>query len=305
MRCISPFFHKDLKIHLACGKCTACLINRRRKWTARMLMENEAHSEGVFVTLTYADEHLPEDKSVSKRELQLFFKRLRKRTGKKLRYFACGEYGDEFGRPHYHAIIWGLPYPSVKTYEDIYCSWNKGHIECRVINAQRIEYTAGYVCKKISKLKELKEKGLEKEFCLMSRRPALGSGFLEKLKEFAFLQNPYDVLSVFKFGNKIFPLDRLIREKLRSALLSEDEIRDIKNLTIESLQDELVNLVLETLGDDEAKMMDNFLRRDVEHFQEVNELVTLANTAFYSSKQHQEDLMLVRRNQRRFVRKDL
>lgn len=303
MRCIAPFFHKELKIHLACGKCVSCLVNRRRKWTARMLMENEAHSDGVFVTLTYAE--IPEDGCVSKRELQLFFKRLRKRTGLKLRYFACGEYGDEFHRPHYHAIIWGLPYPSVKTYETIDKCWGLGFVRCDSISPQRIEYTAGYVCKKISKLKEMKEKGLTKEFCLMSRKPALGSAYIEKLKEWAFLQNPYDVLSVFKFGNKLFPLDRLIREKLRSALLTEDEIRDVKNMTIENMQDALVDMVLETLGDEEAKRMDYFIRSDDDHFQYVNEFTTLANTAFYSSEQHKEDLMLVRRNQRRFVRKDL
>lgn len=300
MRCIAPFFHKDLKIHLACGKCTACLVNRRRKWTARMLMENECHSKGCFITLTYAPEYLPADGSVSKDELQRFFKRLRKYSDKKLRYFACGEYGDRHGRPHYHAIIWGDITP-----DDVLSAWKFGRIDFSPIHKNAIEYVAGYCCKKISKTKELQEQGLTKEFCLMSRRPALGSAFLDKLKDFAFTQHPYDVLSVFKFGNRTFPLDRLMREKLRSALLTEDEIRDIKNLTIETMQDNLVNFVLETLGEEDAKRMDEFCRRDVEHFQDVNELCTLANTAFYSSAQHKEDLMLVRRNQRRFTRKDL
>lgn len=300
MRCIAPFFHKEIKIHLACGKCVACLVNRRRKWTARMLMENETQPKGFFVTLTYDTPFLPENGSVSKPELQKFFKRLRKYSGQKLRYFACGEYGSKRGRPHYHAIIWGDITPN-----DVMNAWKFGRIDFRAIHSNAIEYVAGYCCKKISHTKELKENGKEKEFCLMSRKPALGSAFLSRLYDLAFLQNPYDVCSVFKFGNKLLPLDRLMREKLRSALLSEEQIRDVKNLNIELMQDRLTDFILEQFGEEHAKLYDDFCRRDVEHFQDVNELSTLVNTAFYSSTQHQEDLMLVRRNQRRFERKDL
>ena len=66
-----------------------------------------------FLTLTYADEHLPPNGSLVVADLQKFIKRLRKHYAKrnngiKLRYYACGEYGDRYGRPHYHAIICGL-----------------------------------------------------------------------------------------------------------------------------------------------------------------------------------------------------
>jgi hypothetical protein len=73
-----------------------------------MMHELEYHDSAVFVTLTYDDEQLPADGAISRRELQLFFKRLRKFSGRYLRYFACGEYGGTTGRPHYHAIIYGL-----------------------------------------------------------------------------------------------------------------------------------------------------------------------------------------------------
>lgn len=77
--------------------------------------------KSVFITLTYDDEHLPADHSLHVEELQKFFKRLRKNYGEKIRYFACGEYGEKvrtffdikgqgeaLGRPHYHAIVFGL-----------------------------------------------------------------------------------------------------------------------------------------------------------------------------------------------------
>lgn len=304
MRCISPFFHKELGIQLGCGKCLACRINKRRKWTARMLMENESHNDAVFITLTYDDDQLPPDMSVSKPELQKFFKRLRKRTGKKLRYYACGEYGEERGRPHYHAIIWGLPYPSITTYEDIFYSWKKGFIDCKPVNVERIQYTAGYVCKKYTKHNELVG-DRQKEFSLMSRRPALGSEFLTKLVDFAFTQSPYDVISVFKFGKKTFPLDRLMREKLRNLTMSEEHIRDVKNLTIEMLQDQVLDLVCDVLGDDARLKVDDLLRRGSLHWEEVNELSHLVGSAFYNSQEYQDACMTIRRNQRRLERKDL
>lgn len=63
----------------------------------------------MFVTLTYRDEEMPEPPDVSKDELQRFFKRLRRRIEpRRLRYYACGEYGEKYGRPHYHAAIFGL-----------------------------------------------------------------------------------------------------------------------------------------------------------------------------------------------------
>ncbi|MCE3047900.1 hypothetical protein LW137_00305 [Helicobacter sp. faydin-H23] len=88
-------------------------------------------SSSIFVTLTYSNEFLPSPPSVSKRELQLFLKRLRKALGdKKIRYYACGEYGDTFLRPHYHLIIFGMGNTSeeVKLIEKI---WNKGLIYVR------------------------------------------------------------------------------------------------------------------------------------------------------------------------------
>lgn len=47
------------------------------------------------------------------RHAQLFTMSLRKVNRKvypmkQLRYYACGEYGERFGRPHYHYIIFNL-----------------------------------------------------------------------------------------------------------------------------------------------------------------------------------------------------
>ena len=63
--------------------------------------EASRYSSNCFVTLTYDEDHLPLDRSVSRREVQLFMKRLRKAISPlRVRFFACGEYGERFGRPH-------------------------------------------------------------------------------------------------------------------------------------------------------------------------------------------------------------
>ena len=121
MQCTSPFHIKnpdrfkykkpnelvgDEWLDVPCGHCLACRIARTREWTVRLLHESEFWEDTIFVTLTYDDEHLPSDRSLVPRDLTLFFKRLRKDLGdRKIKYYACGEYGDTFGRPHYHAII--------------------------------------------------------------------------------------------------------------------------------------------------------------------------------------------------------
>lgn len=102
-----PSVYNQFKpISLPCGKCIGCRLEHSRKWAVRCVLEASCHAQNCFVTLTYADEHLPPDGSLCKRDLTLFLKRLRKsRPGQKIRYFACGEYGERLRRPHYHLIL--------------------------------------------------------------------------------------------------------------------------------------------------------------------------------------------------------
>lgn len=67
------------------------------------------HEANSFVTLTYDDAHLPPDGSLRVEHWQKFAKRLRKKAGP-FRFFHAGEYGDRSGRPHYHAVMFGLDF---------------------------------------------------------------------------------------------------------------------------------------------------------------------------------------------------
>ena len=108
-----PFIYEERGLVVPCGKCFACRIKKRREWSLRLYHELEMWNDAQFTTLTYADDSIPSGEglpSLRKRDLQLFFKRLRRHLPEErsIRYFACCEYGDTTGRPHYHAIIYGL-----------------------------------------------------------------------------------------------------------------------------------------------------------------------------------------------------
>lgn len=75
-----------------CGTCSECQISKSKDWSARCYLESLKWAQNCFITLTYDNKHLPKNRTLVKRDLQLFWKRFRKR-GYKVRYMACGEYG--------------------------------------------------------------------------------------------------------------------------------------------------------------------------------------------------------------------
>jgi hypothetical protein len=97
---------KGEELSIPCGKCIGCRLEYSRQWAIRCIHEASLYKDNMFLTLTYDEEHLPEDWSLKKEDFQKFMKRLRKsEPHKKIRFFHCGEYGDINKRPHYHAII--------------------------------------------------------------------------------------------------------------------------------------------------------------------------------------------------------
>lgn len=111
MPCMSPIFIKiperTGRTPVPCGRCVACLQSRRGDWTFRLMEEERRSVKSTFLTLTYQDKFLPMVKgepSLKLADLQSYFKRVRKYSPQ-LKYFAVGEYGEKYQRPHYHAIV--------------------------------------------------------------------------------------------------------------------------------------------------------------------------------------------------------
>jgi len=145
----------------ACGKCLNCRIHHRREWSIRCVHEIYSFNNiGCFITLTYDPEHLPENSTLVKSDLQNFFKRLRNYyPPRTFKYLACGEYGELRGRPHYHVLLFGLSidqdYDTIKKCWNK-CDWNalertarrsaRPHVGC--INSKTANYVCGYIDKK-------------------------------------------------------------------------------------------------------------------------------------------------------------
>lgn len=162
-----------------CGHCLSCRISKAREWSARLLHELSFWPCAVFVTLTYEDSFLPANCSLRKRDLQLFFKRLRKSLGeRKIKYYACGEYGSKKNRPHYHAIIFGLGQD--KQSKDLikdtwrYCQWSNFQDSKAFgsVTYDSCRYVSDYIFKKYNGEKakeEYTDKGLEVPFKISSQ----------------------------------------------------------------------------------------------------------------------------------------
>jgi len=173
-----------------CGRCVGCRLERSRQWAVRMMHEAQVNGPGAFVTLTFAPEHLPSDGSVCVRDWQLFAKRLRKRVGA-FRYFACGEYGDELHRPHYHAALFGLAFSDrvyhglvngFRTYRSpvLESSWPFGFSSFGDLSFESAAYVARYCTKKVlGEASAEHYEGRKPEFATMSRRPGIGAAWWE------------------------------------------------------------------------------------------------------------------------------
>lgn len=214
-----------------------------------------APDQCVFLTLTYSPENLPALGSLVKVDLQLFMKRLRFSKGTGLRFFACGEYGETFRRPHYHVILFGTCFPDMKFFKQagenrLYVSaeldgiWKLGFCTIGGVDFDSCAYVSGYVTKKITGDKAADHYGgREPEFCVMSRRPGLGSGYYEKFGADAHRHDSVIVNGVEaplpRFYDKRYEiidfddLERLKVERRRKARLKAEDNTHKRLLTKE------------------------------------------------------------------------
>lgn len=167
------------------------------------------HEDNCFITLTYNDAHLPPDGSLAVRPWQLFMKKLRKaHEGKNIRFYMCGEYGDNNGRPHFHACVFGYDFPDKVAWRSsqangehtVYRSpeldriWGQGFTSVGSLTFESAAYVARYVTKKVSGEKaEAHYQGKKPEFATMSRRPGIGATWFQ---EFGADVYPHDFVVV-------------------------------------------------------------------------------------------------------------
>lgn len=168
----------DTNLQLPCGTCLGCQSVRAQHWALRCQLEAQDHRDTAVTTLTYDNEHVPP--TLSKHHYQLWMKRLRKAAPQRVRHFGCGEYGEQYGRPHYHVILFGLHYRSPLIQD----AWPHGLTHNDNVSVEAIQYVTNYTLKKGWR-HAAKEERLDPDtgelytfqppFQLMSRRPGIGA----------------------------------------------------------------------------------------------------------------------------------
>lgn len=187
----------DNQLMLPCGRCIGCRLERSRQWSVRIMHESQLYDSNCFITLTFDDDHLKSEcvnGSISRKHMQDFFKRFRQEVAPvRIRYFCCGEYGDQLSRPHYHACVFNYDFSADRVFYKLegdhlyYTSsqlskvWTFGHAIITDLSFDAAAYVARYCTKKITGgLADVHYQGKTPEFCQMSRRPGIGYDWLLK-----------------------------------------------------------------------------------------------------------------------------
>lgn len=241
---------RDRPIQLRCGQCVGCRVARSEDWAVRCMHESKLHTSSVFLTLTFDKEKCKVPEGIYHYPFQKFMKRLRKSREivhvdveafasgarkyriierPKIKYFMCGEYGEEFGRPHYHAIVFGVDFPDKVVFKkdpllyrsrDLERLWPFGFSSIGSVTFESAQYVAGYVVTRKTgeeaddyywrvhpETGELVQ--VPPEFGHMSLKTAIGLEFLERYTMDVYTQDTCVVNGTRKRPPKFYDKKRL------------------------------------------------------------------------------------------------
>ncbi|QKI28925.1 VP4 [Kummerowia striata gokushovirus] len=250
------FYDLAEPLHLPCGQCIGCRLERSRRWAVRLMHESTLHDRNSFLTLTYDDDRVPKDGSLNVQDFQLFMKRLRRGSSSPLRFFHCGEYGEQTARPHYHAILFGEDfsddrevYRTTPQGDRLYNSrrlsevWGLGHAVIGDVTFESAAYVARYCLKKVTGDKaEAHYGGRKPEYVTMSRRPGIGAGWFDR-----FSAETYRDDSVVMRGKEMMPppfydkllerIDPVLFERVKRERTTAQEAQDADPNWLRRLRD--------------------------------------------------------------------
>nr|QJB19986.1 MAG: replication initiator protein [Microvirus sp.] len=220
---------------VGCGKCDACIINRRRILVTRLLLEARDHPASFFCTLTYDEEHIPDGGNLSPNDLQLFWKLLRRRYHPaSFRYFAHGEYGGRTGRPHYHFILYTDCFITADMVSRV---WQKGFVDVQILTEANAAYVAGYIEPGGDKDAASRSGGRVPEFTRQSLKPGIGYGVAPSIASeiltrsgLNYLTTEADIPSVVRIDSKLRPLGQYLKRKARECAGIDEPSRRTLNL---------------------------------------------------------------------------
>lgn len=192
-----------------CKQCMPCRIQKSGEWAVRLMHEAQMHESNIFLTLTQNQEHMPKNRSLDHREIQLFLKRLRKHYEPKIiRFYLGGELGKSRLNPHWHIIVFNLEVDDLELHcrnkrgDKIYKSatiekiWGRGFITIGEVNKTTCAYTAGYLMKDsemnhqdtVNLVDQVTGEIIErkKPYNAMSTKPGIAKAWYDKYKDDVF-----------------------------------------------------------------------------------------------------------------------
>lgn len=193
MECLKPITLKSGDV-VPCSNCPNCRAKSVSGWSFRLMQQNKIANSAVFLTLTYDTTKVPltpkgfmtlsettyyyGTATKGKRKgqlirrqrdshLQQFLKKLRKaqfgNNKGDIKYYACGEYGSKYNRPHYHVILFNAKLELIQE------AWEYGYIHYGLdVNEASVGYTLKYMSKP-SKIPMHKNDDRVKEYALQSK----------------------------------------------------------------------------------------------------------------------------------------
>ena len=244
---------------LPCKRCMLCCRNYKRGWAYRLVCEARMAPESMYLTLTVDPEHLAEvfpGGSLRHEPFQKFMKRLRIKLArgydysyvppftsssllgslprimqrrhyqrKLIRYYMCGEYGEQSMRPHYHCCVFGARFPDAffakKVGGEAYYTsptllelWPYGRMSLfSDVTARSAAYVAGYVEKKLERDQEaFKALGMMPEYVRMSN--GLGLDYFDEYCDQLYPEVQGDVLDWCRLSDLPVAPPRYFDEKL-------------------------------------------------------------------------------------------
>lgn len=205
--CSSKYSHTQF--YVPCGQCGECRLSRARSWATRCVHEAQQWKFSSFITLTYRTP--PEGNTLNPQDTKQFIRRLRYHLKKPFKYFLVGEYGDNFDRPHYHALIFGYDFgysnyhnptdarrssdlnflhnTSALNCPELSDLWGLGYTSVGELTFDSAAYCAQYAMKKINGSKaEEHYKGRHPEFMRTSQN-AIGKQYALQFAQEIILNN--------------------------------------------------------------------------------------------------------------------
>ncbi|AXL14874.1 replication initiator protein [Microviridae sp.] len=231
-KCFKGKYLPSKEMTVPCGKCSACLRKKQLNWTSRIVQEWLSHNQkgrpSEFITLTYNDENVPRTfqnvLTLHKAQFTKFLNNVRNAHGP-FRYYACGEYGEMYQRPHVHMALFP---PDTATADYLTKEWinTNGFAQRKELTSKRCAYLAKYTTKGLTKDKDLRlKRDQEPEFRISSTSPGLGTDFagvvaakFAQPSGQAYIEKTGDVARTFKVGGITYPLTDFTLTKIRKKL---------------------------------------------------------------------------------------